>query len=317
MLTELKFVQGSVARKDFLPALTHFVIENGTVRGYNGTLALCSPIPFDIACKPKGDALVRAIGNCGDTVALALTPAGRLSVKSGGFKAFVDCVEGETPHVLPTGQHVPIDGAALLAGLKAVQGFIGEDASRPWANGVLLRGQSMFATNNVTLIEYWAGTPFLLAVNIPRPAVREILRIDEAPESAQFDDSSVTFHYSGGRWLRTQLLSGDWPDLARVLDTPSAQQPIPAGMFEALEKIKHFTDKLNRVFFGDGTISTHQQEGEGASYAVEGLRGPGAYNAEMLALLDGIATTIDFSTHPKPCLFQGERLRGAIIGMRI
>ena len=316
MLTELKFVQGSVAKKDFLPALTHFVIENGTVRGYNGTIALCSPIPFDIACKPKGESLVRAIGNCGDTVALSLTPAGRLSVKSGGFKAFVECVDGETPHVLPTGRHVDIDGAALLAGLKAVSEFIGEDASRPWANGVLLRGNSMFATNNVTLVEYWVGTPFPLEVNVPRAAVRELLRIDEAPERAQYDDISVTFHYSGDRWLRTHLLTGEWPDLGKVLNVESAQQPVPAGLFEAVAKVKPFTDKLMRVFFGDGSISTHQQEGEGASFAVEGVQGPGVYNAEMLMLLDGVATTIDFGTYPKPCIFQGERLRGAIIGMR-
>ena len=316
MLTELKFVQGSVAKKDLLPALSHFCIENGTVRGFNGTIALCSPIPFDLSCKPKGDALVRAIGNCGESVALALTPAGRLSVKSGSFKAFVDCVDGETPHVLPSGQTVQIDGAALMAGLKAVSGFIGEDASRPWANGVLLRGQSMFATNNVTLIEYWVGAPFPLSVNIPRAAVRELLRIDEAPEKAQYDDSSVTFHYSGGRWLRSQLFSSEWPDLSRVLDQTSAQEPVPPGLFEAVDKIKPFADKLSRVYFGDGTIRTHETDGEGASYEVEGVRGPGVYNAHMLALLSGVAQTVDFNAYPKPCLFTGEQLRGAIIGMK-
>ena len=76
MLTSLKFVQGAVAKKDFLPALTHFVIENGTVRGYNGMLALCSPIPFDIACKPKAESLVKAIANCNETVTLSLTQRG-------------------------------------------------------------------------------------------------------------------------------------------------------------------------------------------------------------------------------------------------
>lgn len=316
MLTELKFVQGSVAKKDFLPALTHFVIENGTVRGYNGTVALCSKIPFDITCKPKGETLVRAISNCSDTVQLSMTAAGRLRVQSGGFRALIDCVEGETPHVLPTGEHVQVNGEALLAGLKQVSDFIGEDASRPWCNGVLLRGPSMFATNNITLVEYWAGATLPIEVNLPRAAVRELLRIDEPPESAQCDENSVTFHFPGGRWLRTQLLPGGWPDLSKVLDNPSNPAPIHVGLFEGLRVVKPFADKLNRVFLRDGGLHTHEAEGEGASFNVEGLDTLGIYNLLMLELLEGHATTADFTTYPKPCLFFGDKLRGAIIGMR-
>lgn len=318
MLTELKFVQGAVAKKDFMPALTHFVIENGTVRGYNGTIALCSPIPFDISCKPKAEPLVRAINNCSDTVALAMTPAGRLSVKSGSFKTFVDCVEGETPHVLPSGARTEVDGAQILAAVKAVSPFIGEDASRPWCNGVLFRGPSVFATNNIALVEYWAGSTLPLEVNIPRAAVREMLRIGEPPSYAQADDHSVTFHYEGGRWLRTQLLPTEWPDLSRVLDAanPAAMLPVPEGLFEGLRVVKPFADKLGRVLMGGGMLRTHDAEGEGAVYELPSFQYAGVYNAEMLELLEGVATSADFTTYPKPCHFYGDRLRGAIIGMK-
>lgn len=316
MLAELKFVQGSVAKKDFLPSLTHFCIENGTVRGYNGTIALCSPIPFDIACKPKAESLVRAIANCKETVQLSMTPAGRLSVKSAGFKAFIECVEGETPHVVPGGTDVAVNGIALLAALKAVQPFIGDDASRPWCNGVLLKGASVYASNNVTLVEYWAGETLPAVVNLPRVAVKELLRIGEAPTHAQYDEHCVTFHYEGRRWLRTQLLPSDWPDLTRVLDNPSAPVPMDARIFEGLEIIKPFSDKLGRVIFRDAGMHTHAQESEGASYAVDGLEVNGVYNIEMLELLQGVATSIDLTTYPRPCLFFGENLRGAIVGMR-
>ena len=67
MLDELKFVQGSVSRKGFIPELTHFNIKDGMVRGYNGTLALCTPIPFDIDCVPKAEPLIKAIQNCVET----------------------------------------------------------------------------------------------------------------------------------------------------------------------------------------------------------------------------------------------------------
>lgn len=315
MLNELKFVQGAISRKDFVPALKHFVIENGTVRGYNGTLALCTPIPFDLTCKPKAEPLVKAIANCTETVQLALTKGGRLCIKSGKFKAFIDCIEGETPHVSPEGVVIAIDGAAMLAALKTLYPFIGDDASRPWAGGVLLKGQSAYATNNVSLVEYWTGTDIPQPLNIPRDAVKEMLRIGEAPESAQLQDNSLTFHYSGSRWIRTQLLSVEWPDLAKVLNRESKPLPIQPEIFEGLQIVKPFLDKIGRVLFRDGGIHTHVEEGEGASYDIENFSFDGAYALDKLILLEGVARTVDWSTYPGPCMFFGDRLRGALIGM--
>lgn len=318
MLTELKFVQGSVAKKDFVPALTHFLIDNGTVRGFNGMIALCSPIPFDISCKPKAEPLVKAIGNCSDTVALALTPAGRLSIKSGKFKAFIDCHPDEaTLHPMPEGEHVGIDGQALLQALKTVAPFIGDDASRPWSNGVLLLGQSAFATNNITLVEYWTGFSAPMPLNLPRAAVKEILRINEAPTDVQVAETSITFHFEGGRWLRSQLFETKWPDLTRVLSAESKPVPLDPKLFEALKNLKPFTDKMGRILFkGNGLIATHDDDAEGAGYELDNFDHSGIYQIEMLGLLEGVVQSIDWSTYPAPCMFFGDRLRGAIVGMR-
>lgn len=316
MLAELKFVQGSVAKKDFVPALTHFVIENGTVRGYNGTLALCCPIPFDVPCKPRAEPLVRAINNCNDTVKLALTAAGKLSIKSGSFKAFIDCVDGPTAHAVPEGVNVEIDGEALLKALKAVFPFIGDDATRPWSNGALLRDESVFATNNVSLVEFWTGVKFPKTVNIPRASVREIVRINEPPLYAQIADNSFTLHYSTDKWIRTQVLPTNWPDLKKVLDAQSNQQPLPAELFQGLEVIRPFVDKMGRVFFDASGMCTHPGTDEGAAFELEGIADDGVYNIEILRLLDGVAETIDFHSYPKPCMFYGNGLRGALVGMR-
>ena len=134
MLKELKFVQGAVGKKEFIPAITHFCIENGHVRAYNGTIALSSPIACDLNCKPKAVPMVQAIGKCNETISLSMTPAGRLSIKSGSFKAFIECIEESQAHVTPEGEEIFFDGEILLAGLKTVQDFIGNDASRPWGD---------------------------------------------------------------------------------------------------------------------------------------------------------------------------------------
>lgn len=316
MYQSLKFCAGSVAKKDFVADLKHFAIENGRVRGFNGTLALCTPIPFDINCNPNAEQLIKAVSKCNDTIQLSLTKAGRLSVKSAGFKAFIDCVQGETNHVEPEGEFVEFDGELLLKGIQACAPFIGSDASRPWANGVLIKGQSIFATNNVMLVEYWLGSTFPITVNIPRAAVREMQRIGEAPVNAQVTTNSITFHYSGDRWLRTQLFATEWPDLSKVLDRPSEQVPVDERIFEGLESVKSFVDKMGTIYLFQDELRTHMDEQEGAGFAMDGFGHEGKYNIDMLNLLKDTAVTIDWSTYPSPCMFLGERIRGAIIGMR-
>lgn len=317
MLRELKFVQGAVAKKEFIPAITHFCIENGTVRSYNGTIALSSPIACDLNCKPKAIPMVQAIAKCDHTISLSMTPAGRLSIKSGSFKAFIECIEESQAHVQPEGEIIQFNGDVLLAGLKVVQDFIGNDASRPWATGVLLKGQSVFATNNVCLIEYWMGCDFPRVVNVPRAAVAEMIRINEAPTHGQIDANSITFHYADGRWIRSQLYSTEWPDLAKVLDQQANPGAIPERLFEGLEVVKPFMNKLGQVYLKEKMLHTHEDPAEGASFEIDWPYPDSIFSLEMLRLLEGVAKEVDFSTYPSPCMFYGDRLRGAIVGMRM
>lgn len=318
MLRELKFVQGAVAKKDLLPALTNFRIEGGHVRSFNGKLALSSPIAFNIDCNPKAEQLLRAIAQCDDVIVLSMTSGGRLRVQSGRFRAFVETLEGETAHPLPEGEEVHFDGDHMLAACKLLMEFVGEDASKPWTNGVLFMGHSAFATNNVIIIEYWLGSPFPEVINVPRDCIREIVRINEPPTHAQISGNSITFHYTDGRWIRSQLLNTDWPFemITKLLSGPSNPKPVPDELFEGIEVLKRMADGSSRIYLSNGLLRTHTEENTGGSYEVDGIEFDGVYNLAMLAKLKGVVTTADFTLYPAPCLFFGERIRGAVIGMR-
>jgi hypothetical protein len=321
MLKELKFVQGAVAKKDLLPAMTHFRIENGTVRSYNGTLAISSPIPFDINCCPKADQLVKAIGQCSEVITLSMTPARKLRIQSGKFRAYVDTVEGETPHVGPEGDWLHFDGATMLKAFKLMYPFIGNDASRPWSAGILLDGQSAYATNNTCVVEYWLAAPFPKQINIPKACIKEMLRVDEAPTGAQIAGNSITFHYEDGRWIRSQLLGIEWPlDLIKkILNVPSSPVPIPQELFTAIESLKAMSDGSNRIYINNGLLTTHDDTVEaekGGAYEVDGLEFVGCYNIAMFSLLSGVVEQADFTLYPEPAMFFGGVMRGAIIGMR-
>lgn len=318
MLDSLRFVQGAVARKDFVNALTHFEIKGGYVKGFNGALTLCAPIALDLDVTPKASTFTRAIMTCKDVIQISQTNAGRLSIKSGKFRALVDCTDEYFPVTIPEGDEIVFPTAGLLPVLNALEPFIAKDASRPWACGILLRDQSAYATNNSVLIEHWLGYRFPIPLNIPKGAIAEMLRIGEEPVRMQCTENSATFFYSGDRWLKTQLYSLEWPDLQKVFNDPTVSLvTIPEGLWEALESLHPFVDKLRRIYVKDGHISTDREDNNGALMEVPGLVGSGIYNVDFLLELKDIAETIDLHwRNGKGIYFFGKGIRGAMMGQR-
>lgn len=319
MLTELKFVAGAVSRKDLVPAMSHFVIQNGFARSYNGSLALCAPVPFGLDCKPKAVPLIAAIDKCTETIQLSMTAAGKLRIISGDFKAYIDCIEEDTFHVQPEGEVIEFDGKVVMEAFKVLEPFIGNDASRQFCNGILLKGRSAFATNNVVAIEHWLGSKIPFEVNVPQVAITEMLRIGEAPTHAQLDKNSISFHYADKRWIRSQLLDLGWPPIETLFDTERDPTPIHPELFAALDSLRPFTDKLGRVYISKERIHTSIDDTaeEGASFELAGINWAGIYQIDMLKLLDGVALTADFTQYPAPSIFYGDKVRGAIVGLAL
>lgn len=320
MLSDLKFVMGAVAKKDLVPAMKHFNIKDGLVRSYNGMVALCAPIPFDIDCNPNAELLYKAIENCDEAVTLNLTPTGKLSIKSGRFRALVPCIDETVEHPKPEGDLIELEAPdKLITALERLEPVIGDDAARPWQAGVLIKDGCAHVTCNVVAVQYWlGGMDFGHVVNIPGQAVREMLRVKETPTHAQVTDNSVTFLYDSGRWIRTQLLPADWPDFNKLLEGcgTANHREIEPAVWEACERLKKFVDpKMGEaIYFEGGEAFTHRNREEGSSFLCETIRWTGVFNRSMLMLLQPLAQQADFSTWPKPCYFVGENLRGAIVG---
>lgn len=316
MKEALNFVKGAIARKDFVPELTHFNIQDGRIVGFNGDMAISAPIGVDIRAKPHAQTFIKAVNSAQEEVALSLTKSGRLSLKSGKFRALIDCLQGdESRFIVPEGEVIDL-GENFIDCIKTLSRFQGVDASRPWSSGIMLRSGSALATNNICLVEYWHGNTLPFPVNIPRPAIAELIRIGENPTKVQATRNSISFHFSGNRWIRTQLLITEWPgQIDRILECEGTPQLAPEGLFEALETLKPFTDDGSRVFFTPTGIATSHEPETATTVDIEGLP-TGCYHHAMLTLLDGIADKVDFTTYPKPCKFQGDKLRGVIVGLR-
>ena len=314
MIDALKFVQGAVGKNDLAPELTHFRIQNGRITGYNGRLVLSSPIACNIDCCPQADALVKAIKACDETAQLHMTPTGKLAIRSGSFRTHVDTLAEVFAGVEPAGVFVEPDGH-LLPVMEKLYEITSDDASRPWAGGILFDGQSAFATNNVVACEFWLGYFFPYRINVPRYAIKELLRIGEEPLRLQVEMNSVTFYFQGDRWMRAQLLSSEWPDIRALLDSlPRTNTPTPPALFNTLARLYPFVSKSGMLAFKQGAISTDAGD-EGTTVECEGIPAGPLFNIDMLQMLEGVATHIGFEHYPAPSPFYGEGTRGAIVGM--
>jgi hypothetical protein len=218
------------------------------------------------------------------------------------------------PHIEPDGMLIP-GGGHILQALKALYPITSEDASRPWAGAVLLDGQSAYATNNIIVAQYWMGMPFPFRVAVPRYCIKEVLRINEEPLQIQLTANNLTFHYEGARWLRTQLVACDWPDIANLVSTVGGAQPAaPEGLWDALATLAPFADEQARLYALGGRLATAREEG--CSVDVAGIPDTGIYNLKMLTLLEGLATSIDFTAYPAPLPWAGDNVRGLFMGLR-
>jgi len=318
MLAELRFVMGAVSKKDIVQSMQHFVIKDGMIRAYNGRVALGAPINFDIDCQPHAVDLVKAISLCSEqgVVTISMTPAGKLKVQNNDARWFVECVTDDVPHPLPEGDVLPISGKEIREAFSVLERFIGTDASRPWTNGILLHDKSAYATNNITICQYWLGTPVPFTVNIPGEAIKEILRVKDDPTHIQLTDNSITFHYEGGKWIRSGLWDASAiSQVASVMDSvvgnPVVTNP---ELFKALASVGPFVGKLKEIYFIDGEVATDYEDNIGARFKLEGLPEKACFLLTQLQDLEDVATHVDFHSYPKPCLFYGNNLRGAIIG---
>jgi hypothetical protein len=326
MLDALKFIKGSLARKSPVPALTHYSIASGRICGFNGVIAMSAPIALSLDCQPKGAPFTKAIEICEEldsAPAFSMTAGGKLTVKSGKFKVHIECINDQFPTVEPEGERIELH-SGLLDAFKALYPMIAEDASRPWARGILLRDGSAFATNNVVIGQYWIGFKMPFDMNVPDECVREVLRVKQEPIAISATQRSITFHFTDDRWIKSQLLTTDWPNVSPVLDCPSNPAPVPSDFFSILGRLVPYADVTRKVFIRGDTLSTHVEEGVGAVCNCEGLaESKGVYNIDLLRSLDGLVASIDFGLYPKPALFFGPvtesgypLLRGAVVGVR-
>lgn len=314
-LTALEFVS-CIAEKLGTPYETHVGLKNNWAIAFNGVVAAGAPISEDIYCYPHTLDLVTALSKCDETFSLTQLKD-TLSIKSGKFKAQVDCLDPVLmQEALPDPQIVGITNKFKEA-VEAVGVLASENAQHVLTASVLMNGATVISTNRTMLFEYWHGLDLPPNIPLPKEFVKALISHKKNLTGFGFSNCSATFYFEDGCWLRTQLYSAEWPDVSRILNIQGNLWSIDPAFFKALDAVAPFSEDGN-VYF-DTNLLMSDPDNAGASYECAGLPKGVIYPIKQLKMMQPYAKKIDFNANglhdSSYCLkFEGDCCRGVISG---
>jgi hypothetical protein len=317
LVAALKFVSAAQGDSKAETQHTHVMLAKQWAVATNPIFVMGHPITDDIDACPHLAGLIDALSKCGQTLSITTLDSGKLSIKSDRFRALVPCVPGALmPPALPDSPCATLNDA-LRAGFAAVADIAGPAQGREWANAVLLQSGSVVACDGVCAVEYWHGID-LPDLIIPKVAVTAIIKTGKILSKFGFSNSSATFYFDDESWLKTQLVTVQYPNYLNLFKGTSNPWPLPPGFFEALKAVASFSE-TGQVFFNEHNIlASHPNGEEGAMYELEGIPPNKAYNSKYLLAFEKLADRFDFAPHDPlgNCFFFGENLRGVIAAIR-
>lgn len=317
LLSALEFVS-CVSEKLGAPYETHVGLRNKWAVAFNGVVAAGSPIPEDIYAYPHTLLLCEALSKCSESYSLTQLDNDRLSIKSGKFKAVVPCLDPLLmQEALPDPQIVDISNKFKEA-VEAVGVLANENAQHVLTASVLMNGASVISTNRVMLLEYWHGLDLPPNIPLPKEFVKALAKQKKNLTGFGFSNSSATFYFEDGCWLRTQLYADQWPDVSRILNREANLWSIDPQFFNALDAVASFSEDGN-VYSRLNMLCSHADEGVGATFECNGIPNGFVYPIKQLMIMKPYVTKIDYMASgvadSSYCLvFMGDTMRGVISG---
>lgn len=297
----------------------HARIVNGYIVTFNGMLCVGHPIEENelaVVC-PHIPTLISAINKSGKKLSLTVNDKGHLSVTGENLRAIVPCIPAiDMPSVMPDIK-VAVLTDAIKDGFKALLPLVGEDGTQAIDYSLLLRANTVVATNRGVMFEYWHGIDLPPGLALFKESVKAVATAGEKLEGFGWTPGrSVTFWFEGGAFIQTMLVAEQWPDVDRVFNgTVGEPVDLPAGFFDGIDAVASFSKDGGIHFDTDKVRSGFANYGEdgpvyGATYDVPGMVGKHVFSASDLKLIKPVCAQIDYWSDENRALFFGPIANG-------
>jgi hypothetical protein len=313
LLDALKFCQ-LAAHSIGQPYQSHIRLDQGRAIAFDGVLAAGMVVPNETSACPHLGQLVSALSRCGEQVGITQVDFERLSVRSGPFKAVVDCIDpASVPPIAPDAPALAVDARLLRALARAA--LLAADASQEVVTAsVWLTSQYAYGTNKAALFRFEHGFNLPGDLVIPKTAINALVKSGKEITHIGASSNSATFWFDDGSWLRTQLYTDPWPTAAvlSILGERTAPTTMPVNFFEAIEAVKPFSP-MGNVYFTTSGVCSHNDEAKGAKYDVSDLNPGLCFNSAFLLMFEPHAETIDMHSVSQKLYAFGADFAGVIL----
>lgn len=319
LINALRFISVAQKPEDDAPYKIHCILHNGMAMAFNGTITAGAKIEESLEIAPNTYKLIAALERTTKDVSITELD-GRLSIRSGAFSAFVPCWHEDMPALTPDPALCGISDV-LRAGFETISMFtVDNDKRKVVECSILLRENSMVATDTAVMLEFWHSHS-LPTIVLPKAFVTAILNTDKKLKAFGYSENSCTFYYEDDSWIKTQLYDEAWPNVDVILNKPSKPEPLPAGFYDALRNIKPFSegkDLQKTVYFVDGALQSHRDKCDGAVCEVPCVKHGPAFNIKRLERIEHCVKTVDFYSSSAAFFFSKDGLtRGCIMGVSV
>jgi hypothetical protein len=283
----------------------------------DGIRTIATPIDEDLTACPHTHQFIEALSNVGSELAITQLSAQALSVASGRFRALVACVEpNEVPISAPDACIAVIDDR-IKAALAAVGVLATDGAPDAIKAAVLLQANTAVATNGFALMEYWHGIDLPPGLLIPKLSAVAIAKADKKLTGFGFSQTSATFWYEDGSFIKTQLYGETFPNYSIFFNVEGLEaRPLPDEFFKAVKAMEPFSEN-GVLYFANGTIHSSAREAQASTFKVEGIPESMGFNAKYLLSLEDHFKLAHFDqSNRKVVFFNAEStVRGVLMGV--
>ena len=301
----------------------HARIVNGYLVAFNGQFAAGHPIEEPLTLCPHVPNLIAAINKSGNTLAMTETERGNLQVNGENIRATVPCLPiADMPPIMPD-PNIAVINDELKEGFKTLIPLTVEDGDAVVEYSILVRANSMVATNRTVMFEFWHGIDLPPGLAILRAGAIAVRDTKEALIGFGYTPRrSATFWFEGGAFIQCRLAGEEWPNVDKVLEAPGTPAKLPAGFFDGIEAVASFSADGGVHFYDDKVQSAYSNyDGDGAvygaTYDVPGLIGGSSFTVSLLKLIKPVCGKLDYTTNDDKAIFVGPgevpKVRGVIM----
>lgn len=293
----------------------HCLINNHWIVATDGVLTIGTKIEEDISACPRTNELLRALEKCGAKLSITQLNENFLLVKSGKFKAAIQCVKFEDLPALSIDPSTAKINDEIKTAFSELNWLINDGAQKAWQGALLLQDKSIVSCNGHVLLEYWHGLDLPNNTLIPKAAAIAISKTNKALISFGRSENSATFYFEDDSFLKTQLFNDNYPNY-QVMFQKQAQAeniPLPKDFYTAINAVSSFCEDKFVHFLGN-RISSHKENELGADYELDGIPNGFGFNFEYLKNLQPHFSNV-FFLKGFGAFFQNNKVRGALAGM--